>query len=76
MSEEKKVNTWGDVTISPDMPLSALVNFLNILNQRLFAIEDNYKVTVDGETISLTELYKRQAEEQERKMAEQANKKE
>lgn len=76
MSEEKKVNTWGDVTISPDMPLSALINFLNILNQRLFAIEDNYKVTVDGETISLTELYKRQAEEQERKMAEQANKKE
>ena len=32
---------WKDVNIVPDMPLTAMVQFLNILNQRLCAVEDN-----------------------------------
>ena len=31
---------WKDVVITPDMPLAALVQFLNVLNQRLCNIEE------------------------------------
>ena len=54
---------WKDVNIVPDMPLSALVQFLNILNQRLCAVEDNTFVKDDqGNMISLTKLYALEAQ--------------
>ena len=55
---------WRDVQIVPDMPLSALVNFFNVLNQRLCAVED--LVTVQGpdnKPMNLTDLYAYQAEQ-------------
>ena len=58
---------WKDVTIVPDMPLTAMVQFLNILNQRLCTVEDNTFIKDDqGNMISLTKLYAIQAEEEMR----------
>ena len=58
---------WKDVNIVPDMPLTAMVQFLNILNQRLCSVEDNTFIKDDqGNMISLTKLYAIQAEEEMR----------
>lgn len=63
---EKKVQGWKDVVITPDMPLTAIVQFLNVLNQRLCTIEDNLSVEMqNGEKLSITEIYKIQAEQAE-----------
>lgn len=54
---------WKDVAIVPDMPLSAMVQFFNILNQRLCTVEDNIFIKDDqGNMISLTKLYAQQVE--------------
>lgn len=59
--EENQVQGWKDVQLTADMPLSALIQFLNILNQRLCAVEDNTFVRDDNnKMISLTELYYQQ----------------
>lgn len=63
---EKKVQGWKDVIITPDMPLTAIVQFLNVLNQRLCTIEDNLTVEMqNGEKLSITEIYRIQAEQAE-----------
>lgn len=54
---------WRDVVITPEMPLGAIVQFFNILNQRLCTIEDNLVVeTNNGDKLTLSELYRIQAE--------------
>ena len=54
---------WGQVTITPDMPLGAIIQFMNILNGRLATVENLISITLqDGEAVTLTELYRRQAE--------------
>jgi hypothetical protein len=54
---------WKDVVITPDMSLGAIVQFLNILNQRLCTIEDNLLVEMPtGEKLSITQVYALQAE--------------
>ena len=64
---EKKVQGWKDVVITPDMPLTAIVQFLNVLNQRLCTIEDNLTIEMqNGEKLSITEIYRIQAEEEEK----------
>ena len=64
--KEKKVQGWKDVVITPDMPLTAIVQFLNVLNQRLCTIEDNLTVEMqNGEKLSITEIYRIQAEQAE-----------
>lgn len=79
MSEEKKIQSWRDVQLTPDMPLSVLVNFLNVLNQRLASVEDQVVVDFEGAKKTLTEVYQiqseREAEEIAKKQAEQAEKK-
>lgn len=60
--EQREPQGWKDVVINPDMPLSALVQFLNILNQRLCGLEDNVTVEVaEGNRLSITEVYRLQA---------------
>jgi hypothetical protein len=57
---------WKDVNIVPDMPLTAIVHFLNILNQRLCNVEDNLKVEMPtGEQLSISEVYRIQAEQEQ-----------
>ena len=66
--KEKKVQGWKDVVITPDMPLTAIVQFLNVLNQRLCTIEDNLTVEMqNGEKLSITEIYRIQAEQEKNK---------
>lgn len=61
--EQKQPQGWRDVVITPDMPLAAIVQFLNVLNQRLCTIEDNLMVEMPtGEKISITQAYALQAE--------------
>ena len=78
MSEEKKIQGWKDVQLTPDMPVSVLVNFLNVLNQRLASIEDQVVVDFEGAKKTLTEVYQiqseREAEEMAKKQAEQEKK--
>ena len=63
---EKKVQGWKDVVITPDMTLTAIVQFLNVLNQRLCTIEDNLNIEMqNGEKLSITEIYRIQAEQAE-----------
>ena len=65
---EKKVQGWKDVVITPDMPLTAIVQFLNVLNQRLCTIEDNLTIEMqNGEKLSITEIYRIQAEQEKNK---------
>ena len=73
--QEPEKNTpqgWKDGVITPDMPLAALVQFFNVLNQRLCTIEDNLLVEMpNGEKLSITELYRIQAEEEQKAQQEQ-----
>ena len=79
MPEEKNQNAqpqgWKDVQITPDMPLSMIVGFMNILNQRLVTIENIVTVTdIDGKSRSLTEIYAKQAEAEMAAAAQENNK--
>ena len=72
---EKKVQGWKDVVITPDMPLTAIVQFLNVLNQRLCTIEDNLNIEMqNGEKLSITEIYRIQAEQAEEEEKNKENK--
>lgn len=72
-NEENKINGWKDVQITAEMPLSVVVNFLNVLNQRLCALEDvTTTIGPNGKAISLTDLYALQAEEALRQQQEAA----
>ena len=69
--EQNQPQGWRDVVITPDMPLTAIVQFLNILNQRLCTAEDTVIVALPtGEEVSITKAYELQAEA-ERQQAEQ-----
>lgn len=73
--KEKKVQGWKDVVITPDMPLTAIVQFLNVLNQRLCTIEDNLNIEMqNGEKLSITEIYRIQAEQEKNKEDKEKNK--
>ena len=63
-NEQTVQKGWAGVYLTPDTPISVAVNFLNSLNQRLVAIEDNIKLDVDGTEMSLTDYYIKQAEEE------------
>ena len=64
---------WKGVVITPDMPASALIQFFNVLNQRLCSLED--VITVPGINKTFTEYYedefKRQVEEAEKQAKEE-----
>lgn len=79
MAEEKNQNAqpqgWKDVQITPDMSLSMIVGFMNVLNQRLATIENIVTIPdVDGKPISLTEVYAKQAEAEMAAAAQEDNK--
>ena len=61
MEENKQLtNTWRDVQLSPEMSVYLLIDFLNVLNQRLSLLEDVIKINDEnGNEISITEYYKR-----------------
>lgn len=82
MNEEMNVNTnetvaenaqnenyvpgWKDARITLEMPLHMIVDFLNILNNRLCFLEDSIKLSDgNGNTMSVTEFYAMQAQANE-----------
>ena len=82
MNEEMNVNTnetvaenaqnenyvpgWKDARITLEMPLHMIVDFLNILNNRLCFLEDSIKLSNgNGNTMSVTEFYAMQAQANE-----------
>ena len=63
MNENIQPQGWKDVQITPDMALSMIVGFMNVLNQRLATVENIVSVPdIDGKSRSLTEIYAKQAE--------------
>lgn len=68
--EQPEITGWAQVNITPDMPLGLIVNFLNVLNQRLVTVE-NIVTTIgpDGKAISLTDLYAIQAKNEQEQLA-------
>ena len=66
MNEQQQPKGWRSIIIHPDMPLAAIVHFLNVLNERLCTLEDLKQVTDEnGQHCSLTEWYSRQQEDKE-----------
>lgn len=60
MEEQNKQTSqgWKDVQLTPDMSVSMLINFLNVLNQRLANLEDIIEITAeDGSKMSITDYY-------------------
>ena len=73
--EQNQPQGWRDVVITQEMPLAAIVQFFNVLNQRLCTIEDNLKVEMPtGEQLSISEVYRIQAEQEQKAQEEQENK--
>ena len=64
---------WSDVQLSADMPLVALVQFLNVLNQRLCELENTVVATTDadGNQLTYTQLYREQAFQEFSKLQEE-----
>lgn len=64
---------WSDVQLSADMPLVALVQFLNVLNQRLCELENTVVAATDanGNQLTYTQLYREQAFQEFNKLQEQ-----
>ena len=65
MEEQNKQTSqgWKDVQLTPDMNVSMLINFLNVLNQRLANLEDIIEITAeDGRKMTLTEYYNLQVQ--------------
>lgn len=61
---EKYIPGWKDARITVEMPLHMIVDFLNILNNRLCFLEDSIKLSdANGNTMSITEFYALQAEQ-------------
>ena len=73
--EQKQAQGWKDVQIVPEIPLITIMNFLNVLNQRLVTLE-NVVVVPDGngKMINVTDYYAMQAEEELKARAEAAAK--
>lgn len=61
LPEQKPLHGWKGVVFTDEMPVRLLVNALNVLNQRLCAIEDIVTTQYEGKAISLTALYDIQA---------------
>lgn len=60
--QNNEIRSWKDIQVDMSSPIGMMIDLINILNQRLAAVEDQVMVTDEnGEKISFTELYHRQA---------------
>lgn len=58
-NNEKQTISWSEAVLTPDLPLAALVDFLNVLNQRLCNVENIITIEdKDGKHRSISEIYK------------------
>ena len=71
-------NGWRDNRIDEQTPLLGIIQFLNVMNERLILIEDGIKINKDGQDITLTQYwievqkaeYQRWLEEMQKRQAE------
>ena len=67
-------NGWKDAQIDANMPIDGLIQFLNILNQRLILIEDQLTIKVGNEeksqNITLTQYWIEIQKQEYQKMVE------
>ena len=65
VQKENYVPGLKDARITVEMPLHMIVDFLNILNNRLCFLEDSIRLADnEGNTMSVTEFYAMQAQAQ------------
>lgn len=72
--QEHKFDGWRSAQIDENLPIGGLVQFLNVLNQRLILIEDALSIQDGDERITLSEYWVRVQKEEYQKMIEEIQK--
>lgn len=64
-NQTPKIPGWADIMITDEIPVKNVLEFFNVLNQRLATVEDNVFIKEpDGSMVSLTKHYQIQSEAQ------------
>lgn len=64
-NQKPKIPGWADIMITDEIPVKNVLDFFNVLNQRLATVEDNVFIKEpDGSMVSLTKHYEIQSEAQ------------
>ena len=62
-NQTPKIPGWADIMITDEIPLKNVLEFFNVLNQRLANLEDIIEITAeDGRKMTLTEYYNLQVQ--------------
>lgn len=72
--QEQKFDGWRSAQIDENLPIGGLVQFLNVLNQRLILIEDALSIQDGDERITLSEYWVKVQKEEYQKMIEEIQK--
>jgi hypothetical protein len=72
--QEPKFDGWRSAQIDENLPIAGLVQFLNILNQRLILVEDALTMQDGDERITLSEYWVRVQKQEYQKMLEEMQK--
>ena len=72
--QEQKFDGWRSAQIDENLPIGGLVQFLNVLNQRLILIEDALTIQDGDERITLSEYWVKIQKEEYQKMIEEIQK--
>ena len=75
---EKEINEikekgWKSVVIDERQPLGAVIDFFNILNQRLAFVEDMVHFNNNGKDMTISQYYQEQQELALKQMQKQSN---
>lgn len=69
--EQQMPKGWKDVMVGLDAPITALLQLVNVLNQRVCQLEDIVKTNYNGETMTVTEYIRIRTEEEQKKFMEE-----
>ena len=72
--QEQKFDGWRSAQIDENLPIGGLVQFLNVLNQRLILIEDALTIQDGDNRITLSEYWIKIQKEEYQKMIEEIQK--
>lgn len=72
--QEPKFEGWRSAQIDENLPIGGLVQFLNVLNQRLILIEDSLTIQDGDDRITLSEYWTRIQKQEYEKMLEEMQK--
>ncbi len=64
-NQTPKIPGWADIMITDEIPMKNILEFFNVLNQRLATVENNVFIKeADGSMVNLTKHYQIQSEAQ------------